>query len=145
MSNLPVSDQKMEQIRLTTKSDPQMKILSSVIHEEWPNNRSDCPQSILEFWNFRDELSVIDGVILKNTKILVPAELRSLMLDIIHDANLGLEKCLNRARKICATDLFHWNNSDYVLLVDAYSKYLEVSQISSTKSSTVINKLKKLL
>ncbi|XP_060594114.1 uncharacterized protein K02A2.6-like [Ruditapes philippinarum] len=186
MSNLPVSDQKMEQIRLTTKSDLQMKILSSVIHEGWPNNRTDCPQSILEFWNFRDELSVIDGVILNNTKILVPAELRSLMLDIIHDAHLGVEKCLNRTRnvlfwpnmatdikkkvlecpiciehrcsnpkeplrpnkipdrpwQICATDLFHWNNSDYVLLVDAYSKYFEVSQISSTKSSTVINKLK---
>ena len=186
MSNMPVSDQKMELIKTATKTDPQMQLLSKVIHEGWPNDRSECPKQLLDFWNFRDEMSVIDGVALKGSKILIPKELRPLMLDKVHDSHLGVEKCTQRAREVlfwpsmtadirskvlqcpiciehrcsnpkeplqpskipdrpwqvCATDLFHWNNADYVLLVDAYSKYFEVSQITSTKASTVIDKLK---
>lgn len=186
MSNLPVSDQKMDQIKKATHCDPQMQILSKVILEGWSNDRSQCPKPILEFWNFRDELSVVNGIILKGSRILIPTELRPLMLETIHGAHLGVEKCTQRAREVlfwpnmtadikskvlqcpiciehrcsnakeplqpsktpdrpwqvCATDLFHWNNADYVLLVDAYSKYFEVSQLSNTKSSTVMDKLK---
>jgi hypothetical protein len=43
----------MEQIRLTTKSDPQMKTLSSVIHGGWPNNISDCPHSGISEMNYQ--------------------------------------------------------------------------------------------
>ena len=186
MSSLPVSDQKMELIRTATASDSQMQILSQVILDGWSNDRSQCPSKLLEFWNFRDELSVVDGIILKGTKILIPRELRPLMLEKIHDAHLGIEKCTQRAREVlfwpgmsadikaviqncpicqehrcanqkeplqpskvpdrpwqhCATDLFHWNNKDYILLVDSYSKYFEVSLLPNSRSAAVIDKLK---
>ena len=37
---------------------------------------------------------------------------------------------------------FHWNNVDYVVLVDLYSRYFEVSSLRDTRAQTVINKLK---
>ncbi|XP_052820412.1 uncharacterized protein K02A2.6-like [Mya arenaria] len=186
MSNLPVSDQKMELIRTATESDSQMQLLAKVILEGWSNDRPQYPSTLLEFWNFRDELSVVDGIILKGNKILIPKEIRPLMLEKIHEGHFGVEKCTQRAREvlfwpnmsseikslvlncpiclehrcsnqkeplqpskvpdrpwqICATDLFHWNNSDYVLLVDAYSRYFEVSMLPNSRSVTVIDKLK---
>ena len=41
-----------------------------------------------------------------------------------------------------ATDLFEWRNSSYVLVVDYYSRYIELAKLSSTTSSEVIKHLK---
>lgn len=40
-----------------------------------------------------------------------------------------------------ATDLFKWNNTDYIV-VDYYSRYFEVEKITSLTSNRVIQKLK---
>ena len=100
ISNLPVSDIKMEQIRLATSEDTQMHDLQTVIQEGWPQRRQNCKKSILDCWNFRDELSTIDGIILKGQKIFVPKSLRPEMLDKVHTGHLGIEKTLNRALEI---------------------------------------------
>ena len=100
ISTLLVSDSKMEQIRLATSEDTQMHGLQTVIQESWLQHRQNCKESILDCWNFRDELSVIDGIILKGQKIFVPKSLKPEMLDKIHTGRLGIEKTLNRAREI---------------------------------------------
>ncbi len=43
-----------------------------------------------------------------------------------------------------ATDLFYWNNSNYLLVVDYYSRYFEIAKLSDTKSSTVVTYMKSI-
>ena len=59
-----------------------------------------CKPTISEFWNFRDQLSAINGIILKGEKILVPTSLRSEMIQKIHSSHLGIEKTKQKAREI---------------------------------------------
>ena len=49
-----------------------------------------------------------------------------------------------RPWQMVATDLFVWNNTNYVLVVDYYSNYFEIAQLASTKSSTVIQHIKSI-
>ena len=49
--------------------------------------------------NFLDELDVIDGVLLKGKRVIVPSSLRAEMLDRIHEGHMGREKCKRRARE----------------------------------------------
>lgn len=44
--------------------------------------------------------------------------------------------------QVVATDLFHFDNNDYVVVVAYYSTYFDVLKLNSTKSIHVINKLK---
>ncbi len=44
-----------------------------------------------------------------------------------------------------ATDLFVWNETNYVVVVDYYSRYFEVGRLRDTKATTVINKIKSFL
>ena len=37
-----------------------------------------------------------------------------------------------------ATDLFHLNGSNYILLIDYYSRYVEVQKLTNTTSAGVI-------
>ncbi len=50
-------------------------------------------------------LSVIDGVVMKGSRIVIPKCMRPAMLDSIHAGHMGLEKCLKRAG-----DLMYWPN-----------------------------------
>ena len=186
LSNLPISDRKLEEIRKHSELDSQFKCLSETIVQGWPNSRKQCPESISDFWNYRDQLSVADGLILKGCKILIPESLRSKMLEILHTGHMGIEKCQMRARdtlfwprissdisqmvsdccicqerrnanpkeplkshsapeypwQVVATDLFTWDNKEFLVITDYYSRYFEVTQISNTRSSTIIHQMK---
>ena len=44
-----------------------------------------------------------------------------------------------------AADLFTWKGTNYLILVDYYSRYIEMSKLSSTTSSSVIQHIKSIL
>ncbi|XP_070193833.1 uncharacterized protein [Littorina saxatilis] len=100
VKNLPVSDEKMARIKKATAEDQSLVTVKSYIHNGWPDTRQQCHKHALDVWSFRDELSVIDGMILKGERIFVPTALRPQMLTKIHSSHLGVEKCLQRARQI---------------------------------------------
>ena len=57
------------------------------------------------YQHFKGELSVVDGVLLKVTQIVVPTSMRSQMLKLVLVGHLGIEKCKRRA-----CDVLYWPN-----------------------------------
>lgn len=53
-------------------------------------------------------------------------------------------KLLDHPWKKVATDLFEWQKSRYLLIVDYYSRFIEIAKLSSTTSVNVINHLKRI-
>ena len=43
-----------------------------------------------------------------------------------------------------ATDLFHWENASYLLIVDYYSRYIETAKLSNDSSAEVIRHTKSI-
>ena len=52
------------------------------------------PQELHLYWNFRDELSVEDGLVTKSSRLLIPSTIRRKMLEQIHEGHQGIEKCM---------------------------------------------------
>jgi len=65
VTNLPVSIQRISDLQANTASDADMQQLILVIKERWYDDRSSCPLPVKPFWNYRDELSVIEDLIFK--------------------------------------------------------------------------------
>ena len=63
------------------------------------DNDNDSTESCSPYHNFLQELSVVDGVIIKSNRVVVPTSLRQRMLQIIHEGHMGIEKCRSRARR----------------------------------------------
>ena len=99
-SNLPMSSDRFKEIKEETEKDPVMFRLRAQVLTGWPNERSNCPRDLLPYWNQRDELSVIEGLVFKASRVVIPTKLRGLMLSKIHAGHLGEEKCKLRVLQI---------------------------------------------
>lgn len=100
VTNLPVSDQKMSDLQASTASDPDMQQLISIIKDGWSDHRNSCPPSVKPFWNYRDELSVMEGLVFKEERIVIPVALRKDMLKRVHIGHMAMVKCKNRAKEV---------------------------------------------
>ncbi|MES9881311.1 MAG: RNase H-like domain-containing protein [Sedimenticola sp.] len=100
VTSLPVSDRKLVMIKEGTVDDFQLQILKPTILEGFLDKKSDCPKTIVEFWNVRNELSYIEsnGLLMKGSKVIIPHSMRKEMLQKIHVGHLWIEKCKRRAR-----------------------------------------------
>ena len=99
-SRMPVSEERLEQIKKETATDQTMKTLFSTIRRGWPETRKQAPCEIYDYWNYRDELTEVDGILLKQDKIIIPLSMRGKMLERIHESHMGIEKSKRRARDI---------------------------------------------
>ena len=68
----PVSKARLQKLRLVTQSDPTLCSLTKTVHEGWPQSKKDCPEQLLDFWSFRQDISEEDGLLYKNQRLIVP-------------------------------------------------------------------------
>ena len=81
----------------TAKDD----VLQSVIHhisEGWKTLKRHIPIQILPFWSVRDELSFSDGIGCRGDRLVMPAALRKSLAAKLHQAHMGTQSTLRRAR-----------------------------------------------
>ena len=93
-----VSAPRVQQIKILIHDDRELTALKHMVITGWPKTRTECPADLHKYWNFRDEISVHDGVILKNDRVIIPRALQAEVLDRIHAGHQGIEKCRLRAR-----------------------------------------------
>ena len=81
-----------------TRKDETLITLKNTILKGWPEKRDECPQNLKSYWNYGDELSVLDGLILKGTRIIIPSECRDEDLEKLHEGHFGIDHTKLRAR-----------------------------------------------
>ena len=87
---------------MRTQSDEALRILKQTIIEGWPENKALLSQSIAPYYNYRDEMSVQDGIILRSERVVIPASMRHEMKQKVHAGHSGINSCLRRARELLA-------------------------------------------
>ena len=91
----------------------------------WPEKRDECPQNFRAYWSYRDELSVLHGLVLKGTRIIIPNDCRNDVLDKVHEGHFRIERM-----KLRAWDTMYWLqiNHDIETLVKSCDKCQEFSK-----------------
>ena len=184
--NLPISESRRAEFISATETDQSLQQVKKLTIEGWPNNINNVPGPAQAFWKVRDELHVVDGLILAGERLVIPVAMKRVALQAIHEGHMGIEKCKQRGRscmywpsmssdietlvkecEICnkfatpnrkepmiphqipsrpwekvGVDYFTLYNQDYLLVVDYFSKYPEVIQVSSKTSAATIKAMK---
>ena len=64
-----ISKEKADEFKRETDSDPVLSKLKKVILTGWPENRSEVEPELQDYWNFRDELCICDGLLMKGDRL----------------------------------------------------------------------------
>ena len=65
----------------------------------WPTEKKDLPHQVAQYFPYRDELSVQDGLVFRGERVVIPTDLRQTLKERVHWSHLGIEGCLRRARE----------------------------------------------
>ena len=95
--SVPVSKARLQELRLTTQSDPTLCSLTKTVHEGWPQSRKDCPKQLLDFCSFRQQISEENGLLYKNPRLIVPHSKRLETLKVLHLGHYAVDKMQLRA------------------------------------------------
>ena len=88
-----IKSNKLNKIRVVTwervgeATLAQFERLMSLVQYGFPDNRSDLPVELDEFWEFRESLFVFDNVILMRDRVVIPPSLRNEILQVLHAAH----------------------------------------------------------
>ncbi len=80
-------------------ADPEMNLLKNMVFKGWPDYRKQCPQELWEYWTFRCDLVLEDGLVMKGDRVVIPKKLRPEILTAIHTGHQGETKCILLARE----------------------------------------------
>ena len=97
LNDLPITEGKLVDIQQATNDDPQLQRLRKLIERGWPLNINTILQELHGYWKVRDNLCIVNDLILMGNCLVVPASCQAKVLQSIHEGNLGIAKCKSRA------------------------------------------------
>ena len=94
-----ITSETMQQIKQETAKDSVLASLCDVVASGWPAESKETPEHPRQYWSFRDEISVYNGVAYRSHQAIVLSSLREEMLQKIHKAHQGIDSSIIRARE----------------------------------------------
>ena len=184
VANLPASAQKIDLYKQKQHDDPTCREIAQYCQQKWPS-KNEITSHMKPYWVVRNALTVNQGLLLYNCRIVVPVSLQKETLGKIHQGHQGIERCRLLAQNsvwwpglyrdiqetvrkcsVCAklhtpskeplipsvlperpwqklgSDLFELQGKNYLLIVDYFSRFVEVIKLTSTTSNAVITATK---
>ena len=109
------------QIMEAQEGDPARRQIKVYCCEDWPDKHS-LNDAMNPYWSTRGELSVVQNIILKSSRIVIPSSMRLEILEKIHEEHQGITKCRERAKNSVFGGLdsakksrIWYNNAEFVL------------------------------
>ena len=94
----------LKRFKDTSSTDETSRVVMEYVMKGWPSEKGQVDKLAREYWSFREELSVEDGLLFKSDRLVVPRPLRAEVLDEIHEAHLGENKSNKRLCSLAISD-----------------------------------------
>lgn len=181
----PITSNRLDRLRAATIQDRDLQQVIHYVYNGWP---AAVPTHLKGFQQAQGELSMVDGLLVYGTRVVIPASQHQEMLEMLHESHQGLHKCRARAQmslwwpglsrdlkdyvekcRECrkhrpvqrneplrptelperpwqklGADLLHYDGKDYLVVIDYYSRWLELVRLHSLSSATVIKKFQQI-
>ena len=102
-NELPISDQRIADIKCAAARDTEYAMLIKIIKQGWPQKIDHIPEAVQSYWNFRETMMVQDGVVYKGRQVVVPVEARPNIVLRLHSSHQRIQSTLRRAQ-----DVVYW-------------------------------------
>jgi hypothetical protein len=80
----PAKSEFITRLKTATETCPEMRRLKERIIRGWPNTAHDAGNEVLEYWPIRNDLSIVDELVYKNDRIVIPKKIRRQTIESLH-------------------------------------------------------------
>ena len=98
LDGIPISDQKLQQVKDSQEEDEVCRNIKAYCQEGWPD-KYQLNDAIKPYWTVREQLTIVQGILMMANRIVIPSALRLDVLDRIHEGHQGIVKCPATARE----------------------------------------------
>ena len=95
--SLPASSPTLDRYRRAQEEDETCRKVMEYCRSSWPDRHS-VESSLKPLWKVRGLLTICDGLLLYNNRIVVPSAMRQEALNKIHEGHQGAERCRWRTK-----------------------------------------------
>lgn len=92
ITNLPISDVRLMQLRELKCNDPTMQMLHRYAMVGCAEHKLDVPPPLKPFWNVRKDIHVTDKISFKGNGLVIPSAWRKDVLRKLHISHCGIKK-----------------------------------------------------
>ena len=92
-----VHETTLDKIHVCSKTDSAVSLVMQYVSDGWPGNANECAELTQPYFTYREELTIVDRLLVKGSRIVIPTKLRHACLETLHTPHLGLQKALLRA------------------------------------------------
>jgi len=118
-----VSESRLEHIKVETSRDAALVNIMRYISSSWPDSIKKVPDEAKEYYKFRHELTEQNGLVIRGQQIVIPRNIRKLMIEKVHMGHQGIEYTINLARSSLFWPGMGRQISDKVASCDMCIKY----------------------
>ena len=91
----------LQDIKEETIKDCQLTKLKTCIVDGFPKHKHECAEDICSFFDYRESLTITDGMIMKDKRIVIPPGLCEQALENLYRSHMGIVKTKERAVPVC--------------------------------------------
>ena len=134
IATLPAPDPKLSQIRNAQDQDKVCQKVKKYFSEHWPH-KNHIEHEIRPYYQVNGELTIVDGLRMRGTRIVIPKCLQQETLQRIHEGHQGINKCRARVNQSvrwpgissqiepCSKTVNHAANIEIYLLNHCYQRH----------------------
>ena len=89
----------IEKLKDNTQRDLILATVYQLTQQGWPHQRRHVPHLARRYWDFRDELSTDDELLLKGLRLIIPSKLQEEYISHLHKGHLSTSKVQENARQ----------------------------------------------
>ncbi|XP_046406352.1 uncharacterized protein K02A2.6-like [Ischnura elegans] len=97
LENLPVTRENWELISKHASNDTVYCKLKTYISNGWPQYFKDVDSDCRAYFEFKDELVLVKGMVFRGDRIVIPCSLKIEMLKKLHTGHPGINRMMSRA------------------------------------------------
>ena len=94
------SNLRLDDLRRNAADNPGYQSLLSLVTNGFPELKSELPEVTRQYWHVRSGLTVDDGIVLYDTRLVIPPSMRRETLVMLHEWHQDIERTKQRARRI---------------------------------------------
>ena len=88
----------LTKVSAETQWDPILSTVHRLTLNGWPDRWRRVPRIARNYWDYRDELSIEDELLMKGEWVVIPLSCRDSIMDNLHKSHAGINKSLSLAR-----------------------------------------------